>query len=181
MSYQPFANQGFRNVIQTGFEIPAMLRLLPVPYEARILEIGCGRGAALPSLAALCAPSLLVGVDIAPELVRIACRHAERWRVDAALFVADVRALPFAAETFDVVLDFGTCYHIDDPDFALREISRVLVSGGYFIHESMVAQRIAHPFRTSGQPLPWSTSPELRADRSALLWAARRKTPAAAR
>jgi ubiquinone/menaquinone biosynthesis C-methylase UbiE len=180
MPYEPFANQGFRNVVQTHFEIPALLRLLPVPFGGRMLEIGCGRGVALPSLAALCAPIRLVGVDIDPDLVEIARRHAARWRVDAELLVADARALPFPAESFDVVLDFGTCYHIDHPDIALREIARVLASGGRFIHESTLAQRIAHPFRTSGRSLPWSTSPDLKAERGALLWASRMKTPSAA-
>jgi ubiquinone/menaquinone biosynthesis C-methylase UbiE len=180
MAYQPFANQGFRNLVQTHLEIPALLRLLPVPFGGRMLEIGCGRGVALPSLAALCAPTLLVGVDIAPESIRIARRHAARWRVDAELVVADVRELPFDAETFDVVLDFGTCYHIDRPASALREISRVLVSGGRFIHESTLAQRIAHPVRTSGRELPWNTLPDLCPERSVLLWASRIKTPSVA-
>jgi ubiquinone/menaquinone biosynthesis C-methylase UbiE len=181
MPYEPFSNQEYRNVVQTHVEIPALLTLLPIPSGSRILEIGCGRGVAIPRIARLCRPRLLVGVDISPELIGMARRRVVDLQVAAALFVADARALPFATGSFDVVLDFGTCYHIDRPEQALREISRVLSAGGRFIHESPLAQRIAHPFRTSGHPLPWSTSPDLSAERSAVLWAARRKTPSAAR
>lgn len=32
------------------------------------------------------------------------------------LIQADVRAMPFGDEVFDVVLDFGTCYHLPPAD-----------------------------------------------------------------
>ncbi len=196
MPYTPFANQQYRNVVQTHLEIPALLRMLPIANGSRILEIGCGRGVALPRLARLCAPSRLVGIDIAPDLIAIAkARSAElqlaelpladrcgrKQYLTIELVVGDARALPFACASFDVVIDFGTCYHIDDPDRALREISRVLSDGGRFIHESTLAQRLAHPIRTSGRHLPWSAAPGLRAERHALLWAARRNTSSVAR
>ena len=186
MPYTPFANQQYRNVVQTHLEIPALLRLLPIVPGSRILEIGCGRGVALPRLAHLCAPSRLVGLDIAAEPIATArAQVAERLGgthyPGIELVVADARALPFAASSFDVVIDFGTCYHIDEAGLALQEISRVLGSGGLFIHESTLAQRIAHPLRTSGRDLPWSAAPCLRADRSAILWARRRNTPSVAR
>ncbi|MES2523397.1 MAG: class I SAM-dependent methyltransferase [Gemmatimonadota bacterium] len=185
MPYTPFENQEYRNVVQTHLEIPALLRLLPVGTGSRILEIGCGRGVALPRLRALCAPSRLVGVDIAPELIAMAERRVSSvadlaQEIGTELVVADVRALPFAAASFDVVIDFGTCYHIDDPELALREITRVLGRDGCFIHESTLAQRIAHPWRTSGRGLPWEAVPSLRAERDAILWAARRKTSSVA-
>ena len=181
MPYEPFANQVYRNIVQTHLEIPALLALLPIPPGSRILEIGCGRGVALPRIARLCRPRQLVGVDIAPELVEVARDHVQELQVSAEVVVADARALPFASRSFDAVIDFGTCYHIDRPEQALREVSRVLADGGRFLHESPLAQRLAHPFRTSGRPLPWSDLPDLDAERSAVLWAARRKTPPAAR
>jgi hypothetical protein len=49
--YQPFPNLVWWNAIQTRFEIPAILRLLGMPHDARILEVGCGPGVALPELA----------------------------------------------------------------------------------------------------------------------------------
>jgi hypothetical protein len=46
----------------------------------------------------------------------------------------------------------------------------VLAPGARFIHESVLAQRSAHPFRTSGQELPWGAAPDLRAECAAMLW-----------
>jgi SAM-dependent methyltransferase len=177
MPYQPFANQAYRNVIQTWLEIPALLRLVPVASGCSILEVGCGAGVALPRFAQLCKPRRLVGLDIAPELVAQARERIARAGVRAELYTGDVRALPFGAREFDVVVDFGTCYHIDRPAAALREIARVLDVGGVFIHESPLAQLIAHPLRSAGRGLPWHESAELAGQRRALLWASRRKTP----
>ncbi|HYW32142.1 MAG TPA: class I SAM-dependent methyltransferase [Gemmatimonas sp.] len=186
MPYTPFANQEYRNVVQTHFEIPALLRMCPIAAGSRILEIGCGRGIALLRLASLCAPSRLAGLDVAPELISVAharLEHSTRraGQLQIELVVGDARRLPFADGSFDVVIDFGTCYHIDEPDRALREVSRVLSRDGQFMHESPLAQRIAHPFRTSGCALPWHAVPSLRAERDAILWATRRQTSSVAR
>jgi hypothetical protein len=51
----------------------------------------------------------------------------------------------------------------------------VLRHGGLFVHETRVAQRLAHPVRSLGRSLPWRAVPNLVADRSAVLWAVRRK------
>jgi ubiquinone/menaquinone biosynthesis C-methylase UbiE len=174
--YQPFANHEFRNLLQTHLEIPAMLRLLPVGRECRVLEIGCGQGVALPVLARLCAPSRLAGIDIAPELVALAEERLRRQRVAAELHVADAREMPFGDGEFDVVIDFGTCYHIDNPESALREVGRVLCDGGLFIHESRLAQLFAHPVRTFSRTLSSDAFLNLPVERHAVFWVARRNT-----
>lgn len=174
MPYRPFANQEYRNALQTWVEIPAMLRALPVARGCRLLEIGCGRGVGLTRLADLCIPSRLAGIDIDPELIGVARTRVERFGVTAELYVGDARDLPFEDGSFDVVVDFGTCYHIDQPVAALVEVARVLAPGGQFIHESPLAQLIAHPWRTAGRALPWGEA--LVHHRGAVLWASRRKT-----
>ena len=175
MPYQTFANQEYRNALQSRLEIPALLRALPVPRGCRLLEVGCGRGVGLTELARRCRPARLVGIDIAPDLVDLAKARLDRFGVSAELHVGDVRRLPFGDGDFDVVIDFGTCYHIDQPGAALREIARVLGAGGVFIHELPLAQLIAHPLRSGGRRLPWSECAELIGERRAGLWGSRRK------
>ena len=79
-----------------------------------------------------------------------------------------------------MVIDFGTCYHVSGGAVgslaAMREIARVLAPGGLFVHETPVAQHLAHPIRSFGRSLPWRRVPSLTRDRSALLWSARRKS-----
>jgi len=97
----------------------------------------------------------------------------------ATLVEGDVRDLPFEDGRFDLVVDFGPCYHVsdgmDERRTALREVARVLQPGGLFVHETRIGQRLAHPLRSLGRPLPWWAVPSLVPDRRAVLWAARRK------
>ena len=178
--YAPFGNIDSRNGLQERVEIPLMIRALRLPLGCRILEVGCGRGVALPVLAERLAPSALVGVDVDPMLVGIAQRRVRERGLRARVVEADVRSLPLASGSFDMVIDFGTCYHVsggrDGALAALREIARVLRPGGLFVHETRVAQRLAHPVRSFGRSLPWSEMPLLLADRSAVLWSVKRKS-----
>ncbi len=178
--YAPFGNLESRNGLQERLEIPLMIRALRLPRGCRILEVGCGRGVALPVLADRLAPSALVGVDVDPVLVEVAQRRVRERGLRVRVVEADVRSLPIPTGSFDMVIDFGTCYHVsgatDGSLAALREIARVLRPGGIFVHETRVAQRLAHPVRSFGRSLPWSEIPQLLADRAAVLWSVKRKS-----
>lgn len=174
-AYEPFPNVAGRNAIQERFEIPTLARLLRLPAGGDLLEVGCGRGVALAPLAAACRPSSLTAIDVDPELAAEARSTAAAAGLDADLRQADVRALPFADASFDLVVDFGTCYHIARPDRALGELERVLRPGGLLVHETPLAQLCSHPTRFRGG-LPWASVPRLAPCRSAVFWAARRKT-----
>lgn len=178
-TYAPFGNVEARNGLQALVEIPLMIRALRLPRGARVLEIGCGRGVALPELDDRLAPVELVGLDIDPALLDVARERIRNTRTYATLVEGDVRDLPFESARFDLVIDFGTCYHLSDTRegrrSALAEVSRVLRDDGLFVHETRVAQRLAHPVRSFGRALPWAEVPSLVADRSAVLWGVRRK------
>jgi ubiquinone/menaquinone biosynthesis C-methylase UbiE len=171
--YEPFPNVESRNVLQESVEVPALVRSLKLPLGARILEVGCGRGVALPPFAELCRPRRLVGLDVDADLLAVAEQRLRDRGVHAELVHGDVRDLPFADDSFDVVVDFGTCYHVAEPQRALNEIARVLVHRGRFVHETPLSQALAHPIRSRGR-LPWREAPRLTRDRTAVLWAARR-------
>lgn len=178
--YVPFPNMEARNGMHARVEVPLMLRALGVPRGGRVLEIGCGRGVALPVLAERLTPFALVGVDIDATALEAAAWRLHATRVVATLLEADVRDLPLESASVDLVVDFGTCYHVSGGPHgaraAVREVARVLRPGGLFVHETPVAQHLAHPLRSFGRSLPWRAVPELVRDRAALLWAARRKT-----
>ena len=177
--YRPFDDVETRNGLQALVEIPLMLHALRLPRGGAVLEIGCGRGVALPVLFDYLEPSELVGVDIDPTLLAAAQARVWRTGTEATLVEGDVRDLPFDSGRFDMVIDFGTCYHasntVDGRRAALSEVSRVLRDGGLFVHETRVAQRLAHPVRSLGRTLPWKDVPALVSDRSAVLWEVRRK------
>ncbi len=136
--------------------MPALVHSLSIPTGARILELGCGRGVALVPLARLCDPRRLTGVDIDSRLLLEAKGRLEARGVEAELVCADARELPFADGSFDVAIDFGTCYHIAHPESALREMARVLVDGGLFVYETRISQLLSHPVRSASRRLPWT-------------------------
>jgi SAM-dependent methyltransferase len=66
-----------------------------------------------------------LGLDYSPEALRF-CREKGFTRVCNA----DIRVLPFADDTFDLVLATDVIEHIQDDASALNEIARVLKPGG---------------------------------------------------
>jgi ubiquinone/menaquinone biosynthesis C-methylase UbiE len=173
--YEPFPNEEGRNSRQSQLEIPAMVRALAIPSGARILEVGCGRGVALPVFDRLCEPTRLVGLDIDPELLVEAAANLREHGATAELIAADVRQMPFDDGAFDVIVDFGTLFHIARPQAASAEIARVLAPGGTFVHETKASQLLSHPVRSRGRRLPRLEHDGLRQRRWAMLWAAHSK------
>jgi SAM-dependent methyltransferase len=48
-------------------------------------------------------------------------------------YSADLSRLPYASSLFEAVLSVGVLEHVDDIDFSLREVNRVLRPGGLFL------------------------------------------------
>jgi ubiquinone/menaquinone biosynthesis C-methylase UbiE len=175
MEYRRFPSVERRNLTQELLEVRALVKFMHVPSGVRMLEIGCGRGIALPPIDKLCSPRRLVGLDIDAEALADAERHCRERGVGAHLVLGDVRALPFDEGEFDFVIDFGTCYHISRPDLALEEISRVLEPGGVFCYETRASQLLSHPVRSFGKSLPWRAITSLKRIKRRFLWASRVK------
>ena len=148
--------------------------MLGIPTGKRVLQVGCGRGIALTHLFRLCSPQVIVGIDLDPTLLGQSADRLREKRVRADLVQADVRKIPFPDRSFDVVVDFGVCYHIKRPGDALIEIARVLETSGTFVYETPLAQLLAHP-QSDSRSLPWKEEPSLTPARSMVLWASRSK------
>ncbi|MEU1278096.1 methyltransferase domain-containing protein [Streptomyces sp. NPDC005805] len=97
-----------------------------------VLDVGCGPGTITADLAALVAPGgSVTGVDAAEGVLRTARATAEERGLDGVRFdVADVHALPFPDDSFDVVHAHQVLQHVGDPVRALRELRRVCRPGG---------------------------------------------------
>lgn len=95
----------------------------------RLLDVGCGPGTITADLAGLVAPGEVVGIDRA-ESVLDAARSAADGVANLRFEVADVMALPYDDDTFDVVHAHQVLQHLGDPVGALREMRRVTRPGG---------------------------------------------------
>jgi SAM-dependent methyltransferase len=98
----------------------------------RILDVGCGPGSITVGLARYVAPTEVVGVDGAPDVLDVAGAHAAAEHMDNVRFLeADAYALPYPDDSFHVVYAHQVLQHLVDPIAALTEMKRVLRSGGY--------------------------------------------------
>jgi SAM-dependent methyltransferase len=83
----------------------------------RVLDLGCGVGHSFQLLA----PRETVGVDI--DAAALAGQRRETVR-------ADMRALPFDAESFASIVAAHSVEHVPDPDRVVAEAARVLARDG---------------------------------------------------
>lgn len=73
------------------------------------------------------------GIDIAPGVVREAGKAFRDAGAASGFTLADVREIPFADGSFDVVYSMGTIEHFPETQQAVEEIFRVLRPGGVAI------------------------------------------------
>jgi len=173
--YEEFPIVERRNYTQEIIEVPLLIKTMNIPTGKDMLEVGCGMGIALSPFQKHCNPTKLVGLDIDEKLVSLAQKRCQAKNLAATVLQGDIRSLPFPDASFDVVIDFGTCYHISKAGLALAEISRVLRPNGIFVFETKLNQFFSHPFRSYGRHIPWKASPKLHFEKSFLLWGSARK------
>lgn len=99
--------------------------LAAVERPRRVLEVGCGEGIVLATLAARLPGTRLDGLEIdetALEEARNRCPGATLVRGDAC-------AVPFDDQSFDLVVCLEVLEHLPEPARALRELRRVTRAG----------------------------------------------------
>jgi arsenite methyltransferase len=97
-----------------------------------VLDVGCGAGVDTILAAMMTGPEgKAVGVDIVSEMLQRAAANLRRVDLKNVTFQsASGEHLPFPDGHFDVVISNGVINLIPDKDAAMREILRVLKSGG---------------------------------------------------
>jgi ubiquinone/menaquinone biosynthesis C-methylase UbiE len=102
------------------------------PY-AKALELGCGTGFFLLNLKQAGVLDEGHVTDISPGMVEAAKRNAQALGFDVMGRVADAESIPYADNTFDLVVGHAVLHHIPDVELAMREVLRVLKPGGRFV------------------------------------------------
>lgn len=107
---------------------------------ARVLDLCCGAG--VLSLIARPTGAEITVADISLKNVELACLTAQMHGLRISGKTADAEALPFPDRSFDLVTCAGSLSYFDRGK-GLKEISRVLTNGGYFICVDVLNH---HPF-----------------------------------
>ena len=124
--------------------------------DLHVLEIACGRGGFVREL--LRAGAHVTGCDFSLAALRV----ARSKQTSAALAQGDAQNLPFAANSFDLVISCETIEHVPDVAAALAEMHRVTRPGGRlllttpnyanFMGLYELYARFRHPNRLDDQP-----------------------------
>ena len=91
-----------------------------VRVDGRILDNGCGIGLLSPKIPS----SRIVGIDISKRMLQYAIDRYNQ------LILGNSQKLPLADNSFDVVFCRSIIHHLPEPELAIKEIHRVLRTGG---------------------------------------------------
>ena len=96
----------------------------------RALDVGCGTGEDVVSMAALVGPTgQAIGLDSSHAMISEASRR-HRDVPQASFRVGDAERLPFAGRSLDGCRAERTLQHLSDPKAAVAEMARVVREGG---------------------------------------------------
>jgi ubiquinone/menaquinone biosynthesis C-methylase UbiE len=96
-----------------------------------VLDVGCGHGACVPSLARrVGASGRIVGLDVSHAMVAEAQRRFDHSGLAVEFRHGSALALPFEDESFDAARADRVLLFLDDPNKALSELIRVTKPGG---------------------------------------------------
>jgi len=97
-----------------------------------LLDVGCGPGSITRGLAEHLAPGEVVGIELSKEALASAREDAAARGLGNLRYVeGSVYELPFADASFDVVFAHQVLQHLKEPSAAIREMLRVLRTGGW--------------------------------------------------
>jgi SAM-dependent methyltransferase len=127
---------------------PAMVPLLAAGNYRYALDVGCGEGRLCRMMSSMGIST--IGLDPTPSLIA----HARSAHSDGQYVQAPAEAMPFAPQSFDLVVSCLSL--IDIPDFktAIAEMVRVLQPGGTL----MIANLTSFNTAGSGEGLGWQSN-----------------------
>ena len=128
-----------RNVAEAERVVSLIASKLSGRDIRRVLDLACGSGRHSRFLGARWWTS---GVDLSEVLLRM----AQRDRTPATLVRADIRALPYRAAAFDLVVNLFTSFGYFETDaeheLVIRDIARLIPPGGTFVIDYLNAAEV---------------------------------------
>jgi SAM-dependent methyltransferase len=124
------------------------LTRISIPPQAAILDVGCGTGALFTDLIKYFPHGRLFGLDINPNFLEYAFQNNKSFLPVRG----DAYSLPFQSEQFDLIYCHYFFLWIADPFHMIKEIIRVLKTGGVFVAfaEPDYQGRIDYPNKLAG-------------------------------
>jgi ubiquinone/menaquinone biosynthesis C-methylase UbiE len=138
-------NNPVRALIQRHYEVKKLIKLGGKASGKRCLEVGCGRGVGAELVLDAFGAKTLDAFDLDERMVKLARRRLAPRGDRVKLWQGSVTKIEAPDHSYDAVFDFGIIHHVPDWRLALSEVHRVLVPGGRFFAEEVLAHFILHP------------------------------------
>jgi len=117
----------------TGISPPELLDFIQNHKPARAIDIGCGTGTNVITLAR--AGWQITGVDFAPRAIQLAKQKLKSGGIQADLRIGDATNLKGIDGPFELALDIG-CFHSiqrDGKAIYLKQLVRILTANGFWL------------------------------------------------
>lgn len=117
----------------TGISPPELLEFIDKHQPARAIDIGCGTGTNVITLAK--AGWQVTGVDFAPRALRLARQKLKSSNTKANLRVSDATNLKGIVGPYEFALDIGCFHSIHKAGKAkyLKQLDRILTPNGFWL------------------------------------------------
>lgn len=125
-------NAGVYNMCKKDYP-DVLAELEKEPFTA-LLDCGCGTGPMLTLLHKKYPDKHYTGIDLTPKMIEVAKRKNMK---DVELIVGDCENLPFAENSFDVVICCESFHHYPNPQDFFNSVYRVLRPNGRLILRDM--------------------------------------------
>lgn len=112
-----------------------------------LLDVGCGLGDVLVAVKKIEPTIRYMGVDISTEAIEM-CRRDYQNLQGFGFNLGSAERIPYPSREFDLVWCGETLEHTDDPDAAIRELSRVCGEGGLIALSTPYRSRNRSPEHT---------------------------------
>lgn len=124
--FDRLAPQWDADMIRHDDVIDTILNNAGVTAGVRVLDVACGTGVLIPDYLSR-GVATVTGVDISPEMVRIAREKFPQENV--RILCADVETAEFD-EKFDCIMVYNAFPHFPEPERLIRALCAKLVTGG---------------------------------------------------
>lgn len=139
--FDRLAPQWDADMIRSDEIINTILDNAGIGEGSDVLDVACGTGVLIPDYLKR-GVGHIVGIDISPEMARIAAEKFTEPRVE--IICGDVEAVQLHRQ-FDKVMVYNAFPHFPDPEKLIRVLSELLVPGGTLtIAHGMSRRQIDH-------------------------------------
>jgi ubiquinone/menaquinone biosynthesis C-methylase UbiE len=138
---ESFANQAIQfsqnPILNNDEHLKVIVNMGSIEEDDWVLDLGCGPGLLTQAIEEK--TKRVVGLDLTREMLNEAQLQSKKKNKSILYLLGDAEKLPFMDGQFDCVMTRLTIHHFPEPLKIIKELSRVLKSGGRMIVSDIIS------------------------------------------